>query len=484
LHDAPEGLGPGLAADALAARGQHSLLADRHPFPEGLPQLPPEGMTAFCFYPMSKRRNPEQNWYALPYEERLELMYEHGKSGRTFAGLRGSLDEGGRSRVRGALVVVQIAMSVLLLFGAGLLQRSLRNTRGADPGFDPSGITILRASPELLGYDEARSRALWESLRERASRLPGVRQSALGLFVPLGDRSDRMTVTAAEAPPPAEPRDDSSIDYTYVSDGWLGMLGIGLLEGRDFGPADVVGGEEVAIVSEALAGRFWPGERAVGRRLRIAARSGAAHNATIIGVVPSIRYRSLGEAPHPLVFLPWSQWYRPDMSLYVEGDASTVSLAGLLAEIEPDLPAEIRSMSEKTSFSLIPLRLAAGVLAGAGAIGVFLAATGVFGVVAYSVSRRRRELAIRMALGARAGRVRAMIVGGALRMAALGLLFGLTAAVLLARLLRGLLYGVGAADPLVIGLVLFVFAGVTVWASYVPARRASTVDPSLVLRED
>jgi ABC-type antimicrobial peptide transport system permease subunit len=240
----------------------------------------------------------------------------------------------------------------------------------------------------------------------------------------------------------------------------------------------------VAIVSEALAGRFWPGERAVGRRLRIADRSGAAHNATVIGVLPSIRYRSLGEAPHALVYLPWSQWYRPDMSLYVKGDAAAVSLAGLLAEIEPDLPAEIRSMSEKTSFSLIPLRLAGGVLAGAGAIGVFLAATGVFGVVAYSVSRRKRELAIRMALGARAGRIRAMVVGGALRLTGMGLVVGLTAAILLARLLRGLLYGVGAADPPIIGLVLFLFAGVTVWASYVPAKRASALDPSLVLRED
>jgi FtsX-like permease family len=129
-------------------------------------------------------------------------------------------------------------------------------------------------------------------------------------------------------------------------------------------------------------------------------------------VIPSIRYRSLGEAPHRLILLPWSQWYRPDMSLYVEGDVSPTSLTGVLAQIEPDLPASIRSMSEKTSFTLIPLRLAGGVLAGAGAIGVFLAATGVFGVVAFSVSRRRRELAIRMALGARRGRIRAMVVGG------------------------------------------------------------------------
>jgi predicted permease len=405
---------------------------------------------------------------------------------RSTARLRESAGGGPeRLRTRRVLVVAQVAMSALLLFGASLLARSLDNSGRIDPGFDDAAITLVTTAPELLGYDEARGRALWLELEERARAQPAVGAASLALFIPLGDRSDVMAVSPADRPPPDDER-SASTAYNIVGPGYFDMLGIDIVRGRDFGAPDVLEGEPVVVVSEAMASRFWPDGDAPGRQVRVTGRDGVERIATVVGVVANVKFRSLGEAPRPFVYLPFSQWYRADMMLHVRAsDPGAGSQVGaLLKAIDPDLPAEVGRMAAMASFTLIPLRLAGSVLGLAGAIGLFLAATGVFGIIAYTVSRQYRDIAIRMALGAERRGVRAMVVGRALRMTLAGVALGVVAAIPAARLLRGLLNGVSAADPVVMVAVGVVFTAVAAVAACGPAWRASALDPAIVLRAE
>jgi putative ABC transport system permease protein len=384
-----------------------------------------------------------------------------------------------RSRIRSVMVIAQVAMSTLLLFGAGLLLRSLLRSRAADPGFDAEGVVVMTASPELLGYDETRGRALWNELLDRSRSLPTVSRVALGLFIPLGDRGDQMTIGPEGGRP-------ESFPYTFVSRGYFDTLRIPLIAGRDFAETDVRTSEPVAVISEAMANQFWPNADPLGRPIRIVQRDSSERFITVIGVTRNIKISSLGETPRPLIYLPFSQWYRPDMVLFVRGERNGLeqTLSGLLHQIEPDLPAQTATMMEKTAFSLIPLQLAGSIMGAAGAVGLFLAATGVFGVVAFIVSRQARDIAIRMALGADRRRVRRTIVFHAYRLTIMGMLLGLGLAAISAQLLRGLLYGVGSTDPVALAAVIVVFTGVSVLASWLPARRASLLDPAILLREE
>jgi predicted permease len=417
---------------------------------------------------------------------RRSLLRRRPRKSATFTLLREAGAAGGltRSRLRHGLVVAQVALSALLLFGGGLLLRSLRHARGADPGFDARGVMLLTSSPDLLGYDEARGRLFWRNLQARVQLLPGVQAAALALFVPMGDRGDAMSAGPAGASSGDEHRD---VPYNMIGPGYFDVMRVPLLRGRDFSNDDVAGGPGVAILSDAAAHRWFPGEDAVGKTVRIVDRGDSAHVVTVVGVARDIVLRSLGEAPQPLLYVPFGQWYRGDMILHIRSDDRPGLPAALSAELhtlDSALPVRLRTLAEASSFTLIPLRVASIVLGGAGAIGLFLAATGVFGVVAYTVSRQMRELAIRMALGAERGEVRRMVVLRALRLTALGLAIGLGAAIFAAQLVRSFLYGVGTADPLALLAVTLSFTGVSILAAWAPARRASRLDPAIVLRAE
>ena len=406
-----------------------------------------------------------------------------------FAVLResGATSSTGRARVRSMLVVAQVALSALLLFGAGLLLRSLSSTRGFDPGFDVTGMHVLSGSPELLGYDEERTRALWRELVDRAGGVAGVASASLALFVPMGDRGDQMIAVPAEAPWPVDAGRPPLVPYNIIEPGYFRTMGITLRGGRDVSEADVSASEPVAIVSATAAARWWPGEEAVGRRLRVVDRGGNESMRIVIGVAGDVALGSPAAGPEPLLYLPFAQLFRPDMMLHVRSDGRPGIAADLLAEmraLEPGLPVRLRTMAEATAFRLIPLRIAGSVLGGAGAIGLFLAATGVFGIIAWTVSRQSREIAIRLALGADRWRVRGMVITRAVRLTAVGLAIGIAAAVVAARLIRGLLYGVSTADPATLAGVALLFLVVTMVAAWVPARRASRADPAAVLREE
>ena len=388
-----------------------------------------------------------------------------------------------RSRIRRALVALQVAVSTVLLVGASLMLQSLQHSRSLDPGFDPRNVQLFAASPDQLGYNESRGRALWEETAARARQVTGVRAAALALLVPLGNRGDLISTGPVGSTRPPE-----LLPYNYVDSCYFSTLRIPLVAGRPFGRTDVRGAPGVAIVSAAMARRFFGGESAVGRAVRIVDRGGSERQAVVVGVVGDVKIQTIGEPPRPVLYLPFGQWYRADMVLHVRSDGRTPNVSRdvvrAIHSIEPDLAVDVQSMTHATAFSLIPVQVAAAVLGFAGAVGLTLAVIGVFGLVAYAVSLRTREIGIRMALGAQHAALARFIAWEGLQPVAIGLALGLPAAIGASSLLRGILIGVGPADPVVLLLVAAILFASGVAAMLVPVRRAVSVDPAIVLRQE
>jgi predicted permease len=388
-----------------------------------------------------------------------------------------------RSRLRSTLVGVQVAVATVLLAGSALALRSLRASALLDPGFSPARVHVLAASPDLLGYDEQRGRALWEEIVTRASRVRGVEAASLSLFVPMGSRGDQLVMAPAD-----HPEADRPFGYTIVRSGYFATLGVRFIAGRDLSPNDDGKAPDVVVVSRAMARRFFDTDNPVGRSIRIVDRAGRARNATIVGVVRDIKVRSLGEAPAPVAYLPFGQWYRPDMVLHVRvaagADRVIPNVIEQIHAAEPDLALDVQSMTRATEFSMIPLRVASVVLGFCGVVGALLAALGVFGLVAYAVSLRTREIGIRVALGAGRAALTRLIGLQALVPVAIGLVTGLALAMAAGGAIRGVLVGVQPIDPmsLVAAAGLLVVAAAA--ALIAPLRRALSVDPVSVLRSE
>jgi predicted permease len=391
-----------------------------------------------------------------------------------------------RSRLRSVLVATQVTVATVLLVRAGLLVRSLERSRTIDPGFDPAGVQLLSASPEKLGYDEARGRALWEEIIRRASRVPGVRDAALALFVPLGSRGDLLAMAPADT---GRRREPTPLPYNIVQPGYFSTLRIPLVAGRDFRASDDAHAPSVTVISATMARQFFGGERAaLGRSVRVVDRGGRERLAEVVGIARDIKVQWMGEPPRPIAFLPFGQWYRSDMILHLRIGANAAEVTKHIAEeiraLEPDLAVEVEPMTRATGFSLIPIRVAGSVLGFSGFVGLFLAALGVFGLVAYAVSQRTREIGIRMALGAGRAAVTRLVVLQGMRPVLVGLALGLLAAAGAAQLLRGLLVGIGPFDPVTLATVPLVLLASAAAAMLVPARRAASVGPVRVLQAE
>ena len=399
-------------------------------------------------------------------------------------GLRGETASGGtsgRAGLRDALVVLQIAGSLVVLAAAGLFLTSLRRATRIDPGFATTGVALMPVELEIQGYDEPRARAFYDGLLRGARAQPGVEAAALARVVPLGFGGHRRGLEV-EGYTPA-PGEEMEFGVNTVSDGWFETAGIPLVRGRAFEGRDRADAPAVAIVNERFARRFWPGGDPIGRRIVI----GDVHR-VIVGIARDAKYGSLGEEPQPHYYLPWAQDFEGDMVLAVRagGDASALlpSLVALARDLDGDLPVQPITIEEHLGLALLPQRLGASVLGVFGAVAAALAALGLYGVMAYVVTLRTAEIGIRLALGATAGQVRGMVVGRALRLTAVGLVLGLGAALAAGRLVSGFLLGVGPADPLVLGVAAAGFAAVAVLASWLPAARAARLDPMRALRSE
>ena len=399
--------------------------------------------------------------------------------------LKGMTSDSGRRRrrpaLRSVLVVSQVATCVILLTMAGLLLRSLRAAQNADLGFAPSGIAIFSTELGSQGYNEARGRAFYDDLLSRVAALPSVRAASLAESTPLGlDYSRRgVRVEGYEA----KPGEDMEFGANIVGPGYLGLMRIPLERGRDFTERDRAGSLPVAIVNQSFARRFWPGEDPIGKRIQV-----GDSLREVVGVAHDSRTRSLNESPTPYFYLPFLQYYQPNMTLEVRtaGDPAGIipAVRREIAALDRDLPVESGTLEDALGLSLLPQRAGATLLGIFSLLGLVLASIGLYGVVAYAVAQRTRELGIRVALGAEPGNIYRVVLGHGVKLTFLGLIIGIGAALLLARLARGVLFGVSSTDPVTLGSVAAILAAVALLASFIPARRATRVDPLVALREE
>ena len=410
------------------------------------------------------------------------------------ASLNDALKEGGRTgsasrgkRARSAFVVVEIALALVLLVGAGLLVRSFARLMEVDAGFDASKTIAMRVSVPQSRYGQPSQRVqFYDRLLERVGQLPGVDASGAISFLPLSGpgAATRYDVVGEPAPPAGQ---EPVTDVSVIADGYLDAMRIPLVRGRLFDESQPADAQNRIVVNETLARRHWPGQDPIGRRLRISWNDNREDE--IIGVVGDVRQTSLEVEPRAMIYWPYARnpYGSMTLTLRTAGEPTGIisSVRGLLRELDPDLAlADVRTMDEVLSRSVAQRRLTMVMLGIFAASALLLAAVGIYGVIAYSVTQRTQEIGIRLALGAQQSDVLGMIVRQAAALAAAGIVLGAAGAALLTRLMTDLLFGVRPFDPATFGLVAATLAGVALLASYLPGRRATRVDPVIALRAE
>ena len=409
--------------------------------------------------------------------------------------LNESLREGGRSLtggvrasfVRSSLLVAEVALSVVLLAGAGLMIRSLVHLRALNPGFDASSILTMQLSAPYSKFPKGpRITALYESVIARLQAMSNVRSAGLitDIFLSTTPNSGVFTVEGKPLPPP-EQATEATLDS--VSPGYFRTLRVPLMRGRFFDERDQAGSTPVALINETMARRFWGNEDPVGRRFHFGWGTTNVRWLTVVGVVGDMRRQGMDKLARVETFEPLSQQPRSDLNLVVRTGDDPLKVAGAIQSelrgLEKDLVIQkMMALDEQISESLAQRRfqtLLLGLFAG---IALLLAAIGIYGVMYHSVTQRTHEFGVRVALGAGAGEVLRMVLGQAVMLVVAGAAIGTLAALALTRLLASLLYGVGASDPLTYLAVFSVLIGSALLASYLPARRATKVDPTVALR--
>ena len=403
-----------------------------------------------------------------------EALHEAG----TGAGISGP-----RQRLRRVLVAAQLALALVLLAATGLFLASLRNAAKIDPGFDASGVLLVGFDfPASL--DRAAAVPFYRSLRERVAQLPGVVAASYGNHPPLWIEGGDWEEIGVDGYTPG-PDENMKIDVTLTWPGYFSLMRMPLDRGRDFDEHDDANSAPVAIVNEAFAARYLKGRSPIGANLRI-----GGDETMVVGLVRTAKYRTLTEAPRPFVYLPQLQILPSGTALHVRtapGIAAGPILARIRSEVaalDPRVATLGVRLSDATKTAVLPQSLGARFLGALGALVLAISAIGVYGVAAYSVSRRRREIGIRVALGARPAEVRRMFVREGTRLTATGLVAGLAGAAALTRFLGGLLIDVGPGDPGVFAGAALLLGGAALLASWLPARRAAAIDPAQALRAD
>jgi predicted permease len=402
--------------------------------------------------------------------------------------------QGGPERIwlRHAFVVSQVALSIVLVVGAGLFARALQRASEIDPGFDPHGVELATLDLSLGGYTADTGRVFARELIRRVRETPGVQAAALSAVMPLGDRGIGLGGLAVPGVEPRNGRRFFDVDWNVITPGYFATMKMALLTGRDFSDADREGTPSVVIVNETAARQWWPRQDALGKTLlqengRPDAPD-AVRTLTVVGVARDSKYRNLGEDPRPFVYVPIQQQYLSRTVIAARsahGQRLAGELRALVASMNPNLPiVQSLTFDAYSQLGLLPQRIAASVAGSLGLVGVLLAAIGIYGVTAYMVSSRTREIGIRMALGAERASVVRMVLRQGLTLTMIGAAIGLAVAAAASRLLGSLLFGVGATDPLTfIGSTLLFFV-VGAAACYVPARRATAIGAMDALRYD
>jgi predicted permease len=408
--------------------------------------------------------------------------------------LKGEPMQAARARrftLRNALVVTQIAASLLLLVLSGLLVRSFLNSNAIDTGFERRPMVFGSVAPGVAGYDGARSRQFYRELRDRLRARPAVADAALASYIPLNSlygsgRPLRVEIPGREVP---LGRDAPRIFYDSVDERYFEVMGTRILRGRPFTAAEGWPGPGVVLVNQTFAKQYWPGEDPIGRRIILPDRARKEQQACeVVGVVQDGKYMMLGEQPMPYMYLPMDQQPR-EMTVIVRprGDeaAAITEFRRTLTELNPVVPStHLITMREHMQLALIVERLAAIFVGTLGSLGLVLSIVGLYGVIAYLVSRRTREIGIRMALGARPSDVLRQVVRQGGGYAAVGIGIGLALTLAATQVMGAMLYGVSRYDPATYLVMSTLVLAVALAASYVPARRAARIDPLRALRHD
>ncbi|HEX5084675.1 MAG TPA: ABC transporter permease [Blastocatellia bacterium] len=405
--------------------------------------------------------------------------------------LQSVLKEGGgllasrRHFFRSALVISQVAVSVVVLIAGGLFVRSLQQVADSKLGFRSDHLLLASIDLGLQGYDEARQKQFHRQLLDRLNALPGVRSASLARIVPFG--YDFQVAMVAPEEKAGDKDSFTTAHANYVTPEYLTTMGVPVLKGRDFTQFDSENSTKVAIINATMAERLWPGQDALGRRFKSGAESDFWQ---VVGVARNAKYVMIGEEPRPFFYAPLAQHHVSPVTLNLWSDVAPAALTSavrdVIRQMDADLPIyNVRTMEEHlndSAFAMLGLRYGA-VLAGAqGLLGLLLAAMGLYGVVSYVVSQRTREIGVRVALGARNFDILRLVVRDGLRLTLIGLAIGLFVSLGFAAIITKLLYGMAPAATPVFVAVVVLLASVALLACYLPARRAMKVDPMVALR--
>jgi putative ABC transport system permease protein len=399
-----------------------------------------------------------------------------------------------QQRFRGALAGAEVALSVVLVIGATLMIRTFAELSRIDPGFDAGGVLTFSVSLPPAQYPEPEARIRFiAGLVDRLESLPGVRDAGAARMLPLRGRLGGGSIQVEDAEPLRPGEGWPNARWQVVTPGYFAALGYERAAGRTLEPTDRAGTLPVVVVNETMAALFWPGETAVGKRVRTTNTDVPWF--TIVGVVRDVRHNGLIDTPSPTVYFPLEQvpltrTFTPTtMSLAVSTAANPLVLVGAAREavgsLDPSLPvAAVSTMDDVVSDALAQPRFTTTLLAVFAAVALVLAIIGIYGLLSYTVSQQRREIGIRMALGATTTLVLSLVVWKGMRLALYGLVAGVIASLFMTRLLESLLFGVRPLDPVTFVFVPALFTFVALAATYIPARRATGVEPMLVLRQE
>ncbi|MHB8485188.1 MAG: ADOP family duplicated permease [Candidatus Acidiferrales bacterium] len=416
--------------------------------------------------------------------------------GATRENLVESLKDGSRrtssnpaaQKTRNSLLVSQVALALVLVIATGLLTRTFYRLLSVDPGFRPAhALTFQLTLPGSKYPDQARIVPVYQEVLRHLRALPGVQSAGLTEIVPLGGATESTAIRFSDHPPTSA-MDIPMVNYTMVSPGYFSAVGTPILRGRAFLESDTANSMPVAIISAALAKKFWPGQDPLSKR--IAPRGLVFPEETIVGIAADVKRLSLREAPPPEMYVPYTQKVWPSlltMDVVLRTTQDPASLAASAREaihsVDPDLPiAGVKTLNDIVNGSVAQSRFAMLIFGAFGALALLLATIGMYGVISYNVVQRTQEIGIRIALGAQRRDVLQMMLGHGIRLAALGIGIGLAAAFGVTRLMNSFLYGIAATDPLTFVAVSLLLLAVALLACYIPARRAMRVDPMVALR--
>ncbi len=390
--------------------------------------------------------------------------------------------------LRNALVIGQVALSIVVLIGAGLFLRSLNHARAINPGFDAEHILTLSFNTAAQKYDSTKAEQFYQQLSNRVQALPGVQSVSLAQSAPLSyfysPAFSSPVFVEGHEPPQGE--DPPFAGNNAIGPNYFRTLGVPLLSGREFTDGDRKGAPPVAIVNESLVRELFPNTNPIGQRLHVLLR-GQPSSWEVIGVVKDSKYRSLGEDSMPYIFLPYLQNPQPAMALHVQTSGNPERLAAAVRRevqaLDPNLPAfNVMSLADNIDISLFPSRFGAVLLGVFGFLALLIASIGIYGVMSYGVSERTHEMGIRMALGARGRDVMRLVISQGMWLALIGVAIGAGLALAVTRVVKSYLYDVSVTDPLTFIGIALLLIGVALLACYVPASRATKVDPLEALR--